>query len=108
VSDTDTPLRLERINAKGWDVAQKLAEFLAGKEVDFTELDLFQLGAQKREKEERLRDFLAQINRARTRLMDDDYGLCLACGKAFDNAALNETPWLERCKECTRQRAEIL
>ena len=27
MSDTDTPLRLERINAKGWDVAQKLAEW---------------------------------------------------------------------------------
>ena len=107
MNDSETSLRLERINAKGWDVAEKLAEFMAGKEVDFAELDLFQLGAPKREKEQRLRDFLAQINRARNRLSEGPYGMCLACGKTLDDGTLNEAPWQERCNDCTRQQAEV-
>jgi RNA polymerase-binding transcription factor DksA len=94
-------LRLTRINEKGLAVATKLANLMAGKEVDLSELgdlrglDLIDM------KEMRLRDFLKQINAARQRLGTREFGHCVACKSPFDDATLNETPWIEHCVECS-------
>jgi len=95
-----TSLRLNRINAKGLGVANKLIELMAGKEVDLSDLgdpsglDLID------KKEMRLRAFLSQINQAREHLDTDAYGLCPSCGITFDDGTLDETPWIERCADC--------
>ena len=95
-----TQKRLNRINEKGLAVATRLAEHLAGKDVDLSELgDLSGLELTDM-KEMRLRAFLERINNARRRLNTTAYGLCLACGAPFDNAILDETPWIEECSAC--------
>ena len=92
--------RLKRINEKGLGVATRLADLMAGKEVDMADLgdlrglDLIDM------KEMRLRTFLNQINAARTRLGSADYGKCLNCGSLFSDATLDETPWIENCSTC--------
>jgi RNA polymerase-binding transcription factor DksA len=94
-------LRLKRINEKGLAVATKLADLMAGKEVDLSELgdlrglDLIDM------KEMRLRDFLKQINAARKRLPTSEFGHCTTCTSPFDDPTLNETPWIEHCLECS-------
>jgi len=95
-----TQRRLNRINEKGLAVATRLAEHLAGKDVDLSEMgDLSGLELTDM-KEMRLRTFLERINNARRRLNTADYGLCLVCGAPFEATTLDETPWIEECSAC--------
>ncbi len=95
------------INRKGWDVAQRLAELKANQELDLSTMDLtFGVGdgTKKEPPVVRLRRYLDLINRARTRLAaDPEFGRCQSCGQEFEVAALDETPWLERCRSCLSQ-----
>ncbi len=93
-------LRLSRINAKGFEVATKLAELKAGKDVSLGEIDVHGLPLDKRRKEERLRAFLETVNLARRRLNEGGYGHCLRCGEALSDGQLDEMPWVERCAGC--------
>jgi RNA polymerase-binding transcription factor DksA len=93
-------LRLTRINQKGWEVAQKL-QAVKAKTLDSVEEIFDELSDGKKLRvEERLRAWLDQINRARKRLQDGDYGLCLSCGKAFSDLELDEMAWVEYCALC--------
>ena len=93
-------LRFQRINGKGMEVAQKLAEVLAGKDVELADLgDLHGLDLVDK-KEMRLRAFLDKINAARRRLDTEAYGTCVSCSTAFKAAVLDETPWIDRCEPC--------
>ena len=107
MADSNQTLRLNRINAKGLQVATQLADILAGKDIDLSDLgDVhgIEIGDKK---ERRLRAFLDQINDARKRLLSAGYGACLSCHTPFSDAALDETPWLARCGDCEAKGAVI-
>ncbi len=98
---------LARINQKGLEVATKLSELLAGKEVRLEDFELTGGEDPRVSKEERLRGYLALVNRSRARLLDGSIGTCVSCGAELREAAIDETPWILRCAECERQgRAE--
>ncbi|MCB9788563.1 MAG: hypothetical protein H6744_17945 [Deltaproteobacteria bacterium] len=100
-------LLLRRINAKGLEVATKLSELLAGKDVRLDDFELTGDEDPRVAKEERLRAYLALVNRARARVLDGTIGTCVSCGTALSAAAVDETPWLLRCDGCEEQaRAE--
>jgi RNA polymerase-binding transcription factor DksA len=99
--------RLQAINRKGWDVAQKLIELKANQDITLEELADLHGGEPGATPEERLRQFLDRINAARTRLIENDYGLCLDCEEPLDDAALDETPWVERCSACVHRAASV-
>lgn len=92
--------RLEHINQKGWEVAQRLAKVKAGQNLRLEDIKGLTADDVQETPEERLRRFLDQINAARTRLSTDDYGKCLQCGAPFQPAQLDEMPWVELCHGC--------
>ena len=99
--DTRTTLRLKRINQKGLEVATKLAELMADKDVTLADFEGgVVLG--RADKEIRLRAFLTRINAARQRLLSGTYGVCEYCTTPHSEAALDEQPWLDRCSSCER------
>jgi hypothetical protein len=106
--DADRHQRLlTRINQKGLEIATKLSELLAGKDVRLEDFELTGDEDPRVRKEERLRAYLALVNRARARLNDETIGTCVSCGAAIREAAIDETPWLLRCETCEREgRAE--
>ena len=92
-------LRLKRINAKGLEVATRLSDLLANKDVTLADLEgLVELG--RSQKEVRLRAYLDQINAARQRLLDGTLGACLSCDVPLGDAVLDEQPWIECCSAC--------
>ena len=99
--DTRTTLRLKRINQKGLEVATKLAELMANKDVTLADFEGgVELG--RADKEIRLRAFLTRINSARERLLSGTYGVCDDCPTPYSDAALDEQPWRDRCSSCER------
>lgn len=96
----ESDLRLARINQKGLAVAQRLQQLKAGKEVNFEQLSDLTCSGPRLTPEERLRQYLDQINRARTRLLEGSYGRCLQCKQEFLSAQLDEMPWVEHCRAC--------
>ena len=109
MSSDKSQFRLQRINAKGMEIATTLAELLAGKDVSLEALSTLRpFDDPTLDKEARLRAFLTQINAARVRLGDgDSFGRCLACEQPLADAALDEYPWLERCVSCL-QRGQVI
>jgi len=99
--------RLEAINRKGWDVAQKLIELKANQDITLEELADLHGGEPGATPEERLRQFLDQINAARARLLANEYGFCLDCEEPLPDAVLDETPWVERCSVCVHRAASV-
>ena len=94
--------RLETINKKGWEVAKKLEEVKARQDTNFEKLAkaFGDEGDKKEPPEVRLRRYLDMINRARKRMLDDEYGGCIECDKPFKPLELDEMPWVERCHAC--------
>jgi len=92
--------RLRTINQKGWEVAQKLAEMKAKKDVTLEELADLRGGKAGETAEERCHRFLNQINAARTRLQTDQFGICEDCGDSIPAAALDQEPWMTQCSVC--------
>jgi len=92
--------RLRTINKKGWEVAQKLVEMKAKKEVTLEELADLRGGKPGETPEERCHRFLNSINAARTRLQADQFGDCEDCGDAISDAALDQEPWMTQCSVC--------
>ena len=88
--------------AKGWEIAQRLADLKAGKDFRLSDLDGLELDTINM-REKRLRDYLDLVERARTRLRADDgsFGRCIQCGTLLSAGALSDMPWLERCQSCT-------
>ena len=93
-------LRLERINATGWEIAQRLAAVKSRQNMDLSDIK----GAKRDDTDEppevRLRRFLDQINQSRQRLATDAYGKCTECGASFQPGQLDEMPWVELCAPC--------
>ena len=89
-----------RLMAKGQNVASRLAEVLAGKDINLSALG--DNNVKRLRPEERLRAFLDLINRKRQTLDNspNDFGRCEACNADLGLVALQEMPWAERCREC--------
>jgi DnaK suppressor protein len=47
--------------------------------------------------ENNVRDLLAKIDRALSRIADGKYGLCSACGKPIEKARLKALPYVDLC-----------
>jgi RNA polymerase-binding transcription factor DksA len=80
---------------KGQDVADMLEELLSGKKVDLASLPVPSGPGQ--DPEQRLRNFLDQIDRAIKMFDTDSFGRCQVCGVNLDRAALQQEPWLATC-----------
>lgn len=84
----------QRLLAKGQEIATKLAEVLAGKEVDLQKLGL-QMTGDAMPPEKRLRRFLDLVMQ-RLRYVDDPrFGFDRERGSFLAVAELNEVPWIE-------------
>ena len=89
------PAWRKHLLSKGRDTADLLAALLAGKDVDLGTLPVAR-DAQDG-KEERLRRFLEQIDRAVKTFGTGWYGHCKVCDVELSAAALSEQPWADRC-----------
>ena len=89
----DDAARRKFLLRKGAEVAKKLEALLAHKDVDLSQGIPGPLHPDE-DDELRLRRFLEQIDR---RIKSPRFGRCVACDERLPDAALDETPWLERC-----------
>jgi hypothetical protein len=81
--------------AKGQEVAKKLEDVLAGKDVKLSEIELRQVDKVKEPREKQLRRFL-DLLMGRLRKVDDPrFGFDPEKGSFVPKAALDEVPWLE-------------
>lgn len=92
--------RLQFINKKGWEIAQRLMKVKAGQRLVLSDIKGVTMDDTDEPPEVRLRRFLDQINNARTRLDTPEYGACTQCGAAFHELQLDEMPWVEYCQPC--------
>lgn len=93
--------RLKAINAKGMEVAERLAALMAHKDVSLDDFDLIQDDDRGVKKEARLRAYLATINAARARLLGDGYGHCTDCDAPVAASVLSDSPWWPTCPACS-------
>ena len=96
----DLPLRLRRINEKGLDVATRLAEMKAGKDVRLGMLSGLEGQPPGLTREEALTLFLARINRARERWNEGTLAQCAGCGTTLNDSLVDEIPWGLYCGAC--------
>ena len=89
----DDAARRKLLLRKGGEVASKLEDLLAHKEVDLTQAIPGPLLPDE-DDELRLRRFLDQIDR---RIKSSRFGCCVVCDERLAEAALDDAPWLERC-----------
>ncbi len=89
---------------KGADVNAGLTRLLAGENATLATIKLPDEDKPGIKPKERLRLFLDQIVRAQRRLDTDEWGLCISCRSPFEEAALDEVPWLEECADCEAER----
>ena len=84
-----------RLLGKGAEVASALEAILSGKEVDLQTIGVAVKASENVEL--RLRAFLDRIDRSIKAFDTEPWGRCRVCAQPFGAAALDETPWLERC-----------
>ena len=87
---------LNAINARGMEIAGRLAALKAGQDIRLE--DIVDLGYQAgllehREKEKKLREMLDAINRARTRCLEGSLLKCEEGGAMRSPEVVNERPW---------------
>lgn len=85
---------------KGMAVNAALVALKANQNATLVDLPLPGQGKPGMRKEERLRAYLDLIIRAQRRLGTEAFGHCVDCGVALPLAALDDTPWIERCAAC--------
>lgn len=85
---------------KGMDVNEKLTKLLAGQNVTLTTMKLPNEQKPGLKPVEKLRMYLDQIIRAQRRLGTPAFGHCVDCQIALPDAALDDSPWIERCNAC--------
>lgn len=102
--DAETRERLRQaLLGKGGEVARALAEVLAGRDLDLSQLGAPREGPGKRIRpEERLRAFLDLIGERRRLIEADDarYVQCATCGGPLTQAELEAMPWATACQRC--------
>lgn len=87
---------------KGGEVARKLADLMAGKNVRLSEVQGVKGLGDRHKLEDRLRAFLDHVNARRAALEADDgsFGRCEECSKPLLVAELDEMPWATHCPDC--------
>jgi len=81
--------------AKGQEIAKKLEDVLAGKDVKLSEIELRMVDKVKEPLDKKLRRFL-DLLMARLKVVDHPrFGFDLEKGEFAPAAALDEVPWLE-------------
>lgn len=103
LTDSQKEQLRKRLLRKGGEIAKKLADVLAGKDVRLVELaDLRGRGRPLVSPEQKLRAYLDLINERRKALEADDgtYGVCEICEAPLSWAELDQMPWATRCREC--------
>jgi RNA polymerase-binding transcription factor DksA len=86
-----------RLLAKGRELAEILAELMAGQSPGAADLLDAEPGETKIEK---VRRYLDLVDRAIKRVPAGKYGTCIECGRPLPRALLSEIPWTERCPGC--------
>lgn len=99
-SDKDRYARL--LLDKGAEVAAKLADLLAGKDVRLSEVQGVKGLGDRHKLEDRLRAFLDHLAARRALLASGDpaFGQCAECGEPMTVAELDEMPWATHCPRC--------
>lgn len=90
----------QAVMRKGWEINQKLTALLAGQNVTMATIKLPGEEKPGLTPIEKVRLYLDLVMRARERLDTGGFGVCVDCGVEFAAAALDDTPWLERCGPC--------
>ncbi|MFT7625446.1 MAG: RNA polymerase-binding transcription factor DksA [Myxococcota bacterium] len=101
-ADKRRALRLDRINKKGWEVAQRLMKVKSRQDVRLADLAGLRMDDTTESPETRLRRWLDQINAARQSLGTADFGRCGSCAGAIGEVELDEQPWADICAACAR------
>ena len=86
----------QKLSRKGQEVAQMLAELLAGQ----TPAGLADVVKPGETPEEKLRRFLDTIQARIKALRDGSYGRCEVCGEELRFVELDELPWADTCGSC--------
>lgn len=81
--------------AKGQEIAKRLEDILAGKEVSLDDFPLFAKGEPAESPERRLRRYFDQVMRSLRAVDRPRFGLDPVRGTYLPIAALDETPWIE-------------
>ena len=105
LSPEQLQLLKRRLLKKGSELAERLSELLAGKQVRLEEL-LPRGGKPGETPIERLRRFMAIIDGALGRVRAGTYGRCEQCQAPLPFAHLEQVPWIDTCQACARQAAE--
>ena len=100
MDDARQQRRLQRIQDKGWEIAQRIARIKAGENIRLGDMRGLLKAPPGETEEEKLRAWLDAINRARDRFHSGEYGACRECDKAIREEALDEIPWAEVCGAC--------
>ena len=102
------PLSAEQLTAlrravlkKGAEINDKLTKLLAGEKVSIE--DLVSGGRPGETPIERLRRFMALVDRALLAMKSGLYGHCQRCGQWLGYDDLTGMPWLETCRSCSPQ-----
>ncbi len=88
--------------AHGAGVAARLADLLAGKDVDLADLPFGGPGDDANV-EDRLRQMAASIQSALDRIAAGSFGRCLDCAEPLARAVLSRSPWTARCSDCEQE-----
>lgn len=81
--------------AKGQEVAKKLEEVLAGKDVRLEDLSLWMTDKEKEPKDKKLRRFLDLLMARLKRVDDPSFGWDSERGAFLPKAVLDDTPWID-------------
>jgi hypothetical protein len=81
--------------AKGQEIATRLEDLLAGKEVSLDDFSLFARGEPGEPPEKRLRRYFDQVMRGLRAVDRPRFGFDPATGTYLSIAALDATPWIE-------------
>ena len=91
---------------KGMSLNERLTELLANENMTLSSVEFPHEQKPGLKPKEKVRMFLDQVIRAQRRLGTGAWGLCVTCGGRFDEAMMDDTPWLEECRDCIVGRDE--
>jgi RNA polymerase-binding transcription factor DksA len=107
MTDPPTPEQIQRLRRqllrKGSELAEKLAELMAGKEIRMEEILRTKPGETPIE---RLRRFMALIDGRLAAIRAGTYGRCEQCGDGLPYAHLEQIPWIDTCQACAAPRED--
>lgn len=91
---------------KGMSLNERLTELLASQNMTLATIEFPHEQKPGLKPKEKVRMFLDQVIRAQRRLGTEAWGTCVTCGVRFDDAMMDDSPWLEECRDCIVARGE--